>query len=217
MRSSVPARRGSLPRVPGPDVYASAPPGWRTRVGSAVAARARARRHARFVALMRPDAGTRIVDVGCGPLGLRAFAPELDVTGVDLEDRPSYPGPFVQADATQRLPFEDGQFDLAYSNSLIEHLPPADRPAFAAELKRVAPRWWVQTPAFGFPLEPHALLPFAHWLPPGLRKPYWRLGVGGGWEEISLLRRRELAALFGEPVIAERLGPLAKSWIALRA
>ena len=217
MRSSIPARRGSLPRVPGPDVYASAPRGWRTRVGSAVAARARARRHARFVALMLPNPGTRIVDVGCGPLGLRAFAPELDVTGVDLEDRPGYPGPFVQADATQRLPFEDGQFDLAYSNSLIEHLPPPARPAFAAEVKRVAMRWWVQTPAYGFPIEPHALLPFAHWLPPALRKPYWRLGVAGGWEEISLLRRRELAALFGAPVIAERLGPLAKSWIAVRA
>ena len=208
---------GSLPRVPGPDVYASAPAGWRTRVGSAAAARARARRHARFVELMRPDPGTRIVDVGCGPLGLRAFAPELDVTGVDLEDRPDYPGPFVQADATRRLPFEDGAFDLAYSNSLIEHLPPADRAAFAAELKRVARRWWVQTPAFGFPLEPHALLPLAHWLPPALRRPYWRLGVAGDWEEISLLRRGDLAALFGEPVIAERLGPLAKSWIAVRA
>jgi SAM-dependent methyltransferase len=207
----------SLGRVPGPDVYASAPPGWRTRVGSAAAARARRRRHAQFVSLMRPDPGTRIVDVGCGPLGLRAFAPELDVTGIDLEDRPQYPGPFVQADATRRLPFEDGAFDLAYSNSLIEHLPPADRAAFAAEVKRVARRWWVQTPAFGFPLEPHALLPFAHWLPPALRRPYWRLGVAGDWEEISLLRRGDLTALFGEPVIAERLGPLAKSWIAVRA
>ena len=53
--------------------------------------------------------------------------------------------------------------------------------------------------------------------PPALRRPYWRLGIAGGWEEISLLRRGELAALFGEPVIAERLGPLAKSWIAVRA
>jgi SAM-dependent methyltransferase len=198
-------------------VYASAPAGWRTRIGSAAAARARGRRYARFVEVLRPDAGTRIVDVGCGPIGLRAFAPDLDVTGVDREDRPDYPGPFVQADATRRLPFEDGEFDLAYSNSLIEHLAPADRPAFAAEVKRVARRWWVQTPAFGFPLEPHALLPFAHWLPPALRKPYWRLGVAGDWEEISLLRRAELADLFGEPVIAERLGPLSKSWIAVRA
>jgi SAM-dependent methyltransferase len=167
--------------------------------------------------MMRPDAGTRIVDVGCGPLGLRAFAPDLDVTGVDLQDRPEYPGPFVRADATERLPFEDGAFDLAYSNSLIEHLPPATRRAFAEEVKRVARRWWVQTPAFGFPLEPHALLPAAHWLPAAIRRGYWRLGVAGEWEEISLLRRAELAELFGEPVIAERLGPLAKSWIAVRA
>ncbi len=201
----------------GPEVYASAPAGWRTRVGSAAAKRARERRHARFVELMRPDEATRIVDVGCGPLGLRAFAPELDVTGVDLEARPDYPGPFVQADATRRLPFEDGAFELAYSNSLIEHLPPADRAAFAAEVKRVAAKWWVQTPAFGFPLEPHALLPAAHWLPPAIRRRYWRLGVAGNWEEISLLRRAELVELFGEPVIAERIGPLAKSWIAVRA
>ncbi len=47
------------------------------------------------------------------------------------------------------------------------------------------------------PVEPHALLPFAHWLPPRLRRPYWRLGAAGGWEEIPLLRRAELEALFG--------------------
>jgi SAM-dependent methyltransferase len=198
-------------------VYAAAPRGWRTRVGSVAAARARARRHARFVELMRPEAGTRIVDLGCGPVGLRAFAPELDVTGVDVADRPDYPGPFVQADATKPLPFADGEFEIAYSNSLIEHLPPAARPAFAAEVKRVARRWWVQTPAYSFPIEPHALLPFAHWLPPEVRRRVWRFGVAGEFEDIALLRRRELTGLFGEPVDAERLGPLAKSWIAYRA
>jgi SAM-dependent methyltransferase len=166
--------------------------------------------------LVQPRPETRIVDLGCGPLGLRAFAPELDVTGVDVRDRPDYPGPFVRADATRALPFADGEFDLAYSNSLIEHLPPAARPGFAAQLRRVARSWWVQTPAFGFPVEPHALLPFAHWLPVGVRRRYWRLGVAGEWEEIALLRRRELAALFGEPVVAERVGPLVKSWIAVR-
>ena len=73
----------------------------------------------------------------------------------------------------------------------------------------------MQTPAFSFPIEPHALLPFAHWLPPALRRPYWRLGVAGAWEEIELLRRAEMRALFGEPV-AERAGPLVKSWISVR-
>ena len=180
-----------------------------------LAARARARRHAQFLALTGVTTQSRIVDLGSGPLGLRAFAPELDVTGVDRLPKPEYPGTFVQADVTQRLPFADNEFDLAFSNSLIEHLAPADRAAFAAEVRRVARGWWIQTPAFSFPIEPHALLPAAHWLPVGVRRRYWRLGVMGEWEEIALLRRGELAALFpGGDVVAERVGPLAKSWIS---
>jgi SAM-dependent methyltransferase len=158
----------------------------------------------------------RIVDVGCGALGLRALEPDLDITGVDVVARPGYPGPFVQADATRRLPFEDGAFDLAYASSVIEHIAPAQRAAFAAELRRVARGWFVQTPAWSFPIEPHALLPAAHWLPPRLRRAYWRLGAQGHWEDVRLLRRGELVALFGEPVAAERILGLAKSWIALR-
>src|SRR5436309_2526447 len=198
------------------DVYGTARGRLRARIASPVAARARQRRHARFFALTGVRPGMRVVDVGCGALGLRALEPDLDVTGVDLVERPSYPGPFVRADATERLPFADGEFDLAYSNSVIEHLPVERRAAFAREVRRVARGWGVQTPAFSFPVEPHALLPFAHWLPPRARRAYWRLGAAGSWEEIALLRRGELAALFGEPVVAERLGPLAKSWIAMR-
>jgi SAM-dependent methyltransferase len=197
-------------------VYATARRGWRTRLAEPVATRARRRRHARLAELTGITAESRIVDLGCGPLGLRAFAPDLDVTGVDRLPRPGYPGPFVQADVTGRLPFADDEFDLAFSNSVIEHVD--DREAFAAEAMRVARGWWVQTPAFSFPVEPHALLPFAHWLPAGLRRPYWRLGVAGDYEEIALLRRGELARLFpGGEVIAERVGPLTKSWISVRA
>ncbi len=199
------------------DVYATARPGLRSRLGSRLAARARARRHERFRALTGADATTRILDVGCGALGLRALEPDLDITGTDVADRPGYPGPFVRADATERLPFEDGAFDLAYSSSVVEHVPPERRAAFAAEVRRVARGWWVQTPAFSFPVEPHALLTFAHWLPAPVRRPYWRLGVAGDWEDIALLRRGELAALFpGATIEAERAGPLTKSWISVR-
>jgi SAM-dependent methyltransferase len=197
------------------DVYASARGRRRGRVASRVAARARARRHARFFARTGLRPGMRVVDIGCGALGLRALEPELDVTGVDLLPRPSYPGPFVRADAASGLPFPDGAFDLAYASSVIEHVPPARRAAFAAELRRVARGWYVQTPAWSFPIEPHALLPFAHWLPPRLRRAYWRLGAAGAWEDIELLRRGELEALFG-PAEPERFGPLTKSWVAVR-
>jgi SAM-dependent methyltransferase len=200
-----------------PDVYATARGRVRARLASPLAARARARRHERFFALTGLQPGMRVVDVGCGALGLRALEPELDITGVDLVARPEYAGPFVQADATQRLPFDDGAFDLAYSSSVIEHVEPGRRAAFAAEVRRVSRGFFVQTPAWSFPIEPHALLPFAHWLAPTLRRPYWRLGAAGSWEDIDLLRRAELAALFGEPILAERFGGLVKSWIALRA
>ena len=71
--------------------------------------------------------------------------------------------------------------------------------------------WYVQTPAYSFPIEPHSLLPGAQWLPVGLRRRYWRLGVAGGWEEISLLRRRELEECSGPR--PERFAGLVKSWV----
>jgi SAM-dependent methyltransferase len=199
------------------DVYATARGRVRARIASPLAARARARRHERFFSLTGLQPGMRVVDVGCGALGLRGLEPDLDITGVDLVPRPGYPGPFVQADATQRLPFDDGAFDLAYSSSVIEHVHRAHRPAFAREIKRVARGFFVQTPAYSFPIEPHALLPFAHWLPPAARRRYWHLGAAGAWEDIRLLRRAELQALFGRPILAERFAGLTKSWIALRS
>ncbi len=143
--------------------------------------------------------------------------PGLDITGTDIDERPAYPGPFVRADASERLPFADQEFDLVYCSSVIEHVPPARRAAFAAELRRVGRGWMVQTPARSFPLEPHALLPFAHWLPVALRRPYWRLGASGGWEEISpALAPRAGSACSGRRG-PERLGPLVKSWVSVRA
>jgi SAM-dependent methyltransferase len=196
-----------------PDVYATAR-GPFARMASPLAARARARRHVRFFAQTRLPAGARVLDVGCGRIGLRALEPRLDITGVDLVERPDYPGPFVQADASEELPFADGEFELVYCSSVIEHVPPARRAAFAAEIRRVGKGWFVQTPAWSFPVEPHALLPFAHWLPVRLRRRYWQLGATAEWEEIALLRRAEMEALFG-PAQAERLGPLAKSWVCV--
>jgi SAM-dependent methyltransferase len=197
-----------------PDVYATAH-GPLARLASPLAARARAGRHERFFALTRLAAGARVLDVGCGALGLRALEPELDIMGVDLHERPEYPGPFVRADVTEGLPFADGEFDLAYCSSVIEHVEPARRQAFAAELRRVAHGWFVQTPARSFPVEPHALLVGAHWLPRRARRAYWRLGASGDDpDEIWLLGRAELEGLFG-PARAERLGGLVKSWVCV--
>jgi SAM-dependent methyltransferase len=197
------------------DVYATAR-GPLARLASPLAARARMGRHERFFALTSLRTGARVLDLGCGALGLRALEPDLDITGVDLTERPAYPGPFVRADAAAGLPFADDEFDLVYCSSVIEHVPRVRRGAFAAELRRVGRGWMVQTPARGFPVEPHSLLPFAHWLPVRARRAYWRLGAAGTWEEIELLARGELEALFGVAQ-AERVGPFVKSWVCVRA
>lgn len=198
---------------PDADVYATAR-GPLARIASPLAARARLRRHRALFPVLAEDA--RIVDVGCGALGLRGLEPGRDITGVDVIARPGYPGPFVLADAAEALPFSDGEFDLAYSSSVVEHVEPVRRRAFAAELSRVARVVYVQTPAWSFPIEPHALLPAAHWLPGRPRRVYWRLGAAGAWEDVALLRRAELQGLFPHAVVhAERWAGLVKSWVAI--
>jgi SAM-dependent methyltransferase len=205
----------AMAKSPAQDVYGTAR-GPLARLASPLAARARAKRHDAFFSLAHLHESARVLDLGCGTLGLRALEPKLDITGVDLHERPGYPGPFVRADATQGLPFANDEFDLVYCSSVIEHVAPAQRDAFARELRRVGRGWFVQTPAFSFPLEPHALLPGAQWLPVALRKRYWRFGAAGDWEQISLLRKAEVERLFGR-ALPERFGPLVKSWVSVRA
>jgi hypothetical protein len=197
-------------------IYATARQGIRARLAGRLGARFRRGRFELFRETIAPGGEETIVDIGCGAIGLAAFGLDNPITGVDRVDRPEYPGRFVRADARE-LPFDDGEFDIAYSNSLVEHLDPADRARFAAEVRRVARRYFVQTPNRRFPIEPHALLPLVQFLPVGLRRRVWRLGVAKGeFEDIRLLDSRELQMLFPDAeILRERVGPLTKSLIAV--
>ena len=197
-------------------VYGLARQGWRTRLAERVAGRSRRRRRELFRRLMAPRAGERILDVGSGETGLAGLEPKLDVTGADRVERPEYPGPFVRADG-RGLPFAGGEFDVAYSNSVIEHVvEPDDRRALAAELARVGGRYFVQTPNRRFPVEPHALLPLVHWLPRRVGRRLWDLGVSDDpFDDTLLLDAKELQQLFPDAtIVRERLGPLTKSLVA---
>ena len=201
----------------GGQVYAAAHRRGLARIAEPLARRARQRRHELYRAAMSPGPEETILDVGCGALLERRQPLGADITGLDAADRPDYPGRrFVRGDA-RALPFEPGSFDIAYSNSLIEHLDPADRPRFAAEIRRVADRYWVQTPNRYFPIEPHVLLPGFQFLPEAARRRLWRLGMPGTpYEPIELLGATELRELFPDAVILrERFAGLTKSLIAV--
>ncbi|MEK6277262.1 MAG: methyltransferase domain-containing protein [Actinomycetota bacterium] len=205
------------PPVPAGRVYGEARQGLLTRVAEPLARRARERRHALYREMMAPRPGDAIVDVGCGHEGLAAFEHDAEITGLDAVDRPGYPGAhFVRGDARD-LPFEPASFAIAYSNSLIEHIDPADRPRFAEQIRRVGRHYWVQTPNRSFPVEPHVLLPGFQFLPERVQRRLWRVGVLRiPYEPIHLLDAAELRELFPDAVILrERFAGLTKSLIAV--
>ncbi len=182
----------------------------------------------------------RVIDVGGAPGfwdTLHADVP-ADVTMVNIEPDPQTPARHgqiafttVAADARDLKRWGDGEFDLVVSNSVIEHVGMwSDIARAAGEMKRLAAHGWVQTPAFGFPVEPHFALPFVHWLPVPLRAAlvphlphqgyeHLRLGSLGdarrAVEEINLLTAREMRFLFPEAeLLRERVFGLTKSFIA---
>src|SRR5260370_23658338 len=80
--------------------------------------------------------------------------------------RHSFPGVKALVFNGCALPFRDKSFDVVYSNAVIEHL--AGRYAqqrFAAEVVRVDRGWFVTTPTFYYPVEPHYHLPLVQFLP----------------------------------------------------
>jgi hypothetical protein len=135
-------------------------------------------------------------------------------------------------DATNLSEFPDSAFDVVFSNSVIEHLGTIDRQAaMATEVRRLAPLYWVQTPNFWFPIEPHFLTPAWHWLPATLRVALLRRRRWG-WRgpcpdpveakalvnEVRLMRCAELTRLFPEATLMkERIGPFVKSFVLVRS
>jgi hypothetical protein len=136
----------------------------------------------------------------------------------------------IVGDATNLSEFGDASFDVAFSNSVIEHLFTFDNQRrMAAEMQRVGKAYWVQTPNFWFPLEPHFLLPGWQWMPEGVRVSLvrrWKCGWLGPYpevtaarnavKEIRLLDKGELKAIFPKArFIPERFFGLVKSWTAV--
>ena len=64
------------------------------------------------------------------------------------------------------LSLNDKTVDYVFSNALVEHISKEKRCLFASEVKRVAKKgYFITTPNYYFPYEPHYKMPFWQYLP----------------------------------------------------
>jgi len=198
--------------------------------GDTMVARWRRSRMEAFERLMAPPPGCRIVDLG-GTESLWALLDHnFQITLVNLPgaEKPTGRLPnmeFIEGDACDlKRVFSDNAFDVAFSNSVIEHVGDSARQVrFSAEVRRLAPAFWVQTPSARFPIEPHTGVPCYWRLPGGIRARLhrrWRKKLPNWTDMVAntrVLSRQRLMTLFPDAhLYVERLFGFEKSYAAYR-
>jgi hypothetical protein len=180
----------------------------------------------------------RILDLGGVPnywklmsdlLGSRRYQ-------ITIVNRSEFPVPSeyftsIIGDARHLPSLPDMSFDLVHSNSVIEHVGRwSDMKAMAGEVRRLAPGYFLQTPYFWFPMEPHCSTLFFHWMPESIRVRMLMGRHRGAWgkapdldtamnqiQSAALLDMRMMRTLFPDATIhRERIIGLTKSLTAIR-
>lgn len=197
----------------------------------------RSKRMRKFEKQLEITNQTTILDVGGSQYNWQFIKSEPKITVLNLSkpadgdwDPEKKNFTFEAGDATQ-MPYKNKCFDIAYSNSVIEHLYTwENQQKFASEVMRVGKAIYVQSPAKEFFMEPHWVTPFIHWLPlkwqSKLARNFtvWGLITKPSQENIDnflaerrLLNYKEFKVLFPECKIEkEKFLFFTKSYIALK-
>jgi SAM-dependent methyltransferase len=167
----------------------------------------------------RTSDGIRVLDFGCGRgdevarlrrLGWNARG--VDVNTIYIKNGTQYLGPgdergpiLVLLDEHGRSPFDDGSFDVVFTNQVIEHVH--DLAPMLREICRVTSPEGVGIhlfPARWSIVEQHMLLPFVQWAPTDTLR---RLVIGAGlslglgasyFADYSLVERTEIFSQYAE-------------------
>lgn len=180
-----------------------------------------------FTAIMRPRPGEAVLDVGGQPEIWDYVNIPLQITCVNLpgtmsvEHRTHHSITYVEGDGCDMREFHPGQFDLVFSNSVIEHVGNYEkRTLFANEIRRLSHRYWVQTPYKYFPIEAHCGMPL-WWLYPESARAFfltrWSKKLPA-WTEMvattTVISKGELRELFPDSRIVLEWKVFPKSLIA---
>ena len=127
--------------------------------------------------------------------------------------------------------YTQSDFDLIHSNSVIEHVGDwGAMKKFASNVTTFKGGYFIQTPNFWFPIEPHCMTLFFHWLPKPIKLAFVRKMKLGHWPKASniseavdivdsarLLNKSQFAFLFSDAeIISEKLFFLTKSFVAIK-
>jgi hypothetical protein len=186
---------------------------------------------ARFEGIFAPRPGTRVIDLGGTSDIWNLVKTPLDLTILNLpgtihnENAKSHHRfTFLEGDATRVDDYSDNSFEIAFSNSVIEHVgEEANEWKFAGEVRRLAPSYYVQTPSVYFPLEAHSGIPFWWALPRFVRarlQERWAKTLPDWGEMVAhttVISRRQLQRYFFDGTIrTERLLGISKSYYVYR-
>lgn len=181
--------------------------------------RFRERRFKFFLSLLasiKSDKPIEILDIGGTEIYWERMnfdhASNVRITLLNLEAVPVKGTIFrsVKGDACNLAEYKDKQFDVVFSNSVIEHLfSYENQQKMANEAMRVGKNYYVQTPNYLFPIEPHWLFPGFQYLPFNTRvfltqnfdlgnykKSPKREDAINRVNEVKLLTEKQMKALF---------------------
>lgn len=117
---------------------------------------------------------------------------------------------------------QDAFFHLTHSNSVIEHVGDWKKiKKFAKESQRIGKFFFIQTPNYWFPIEPHYVLPLVHFFPRPIHTKLLMIfknrsfdEATSNFEENRMLSYKEFRFLYSKSTLIIERFLLAKSFIA---
>ena len=143
-----------------------------------ISTRNRKRKYDFFIKTFKPDERTKILDVGYtdndyyGGLNFLEYHYPFqhNITALGIEEPKIFPQKFPKVKVVRYdgniFPFKNKEFDIVWSNAVIEHVGNYEKQKFfVSELVRTGKKIFMTTPNRFFPFEVHTRLPLLHFLP----------------------------------------------------